>query len=79
VGVGHEHAHKLALVVVFDEPDAARARDDAQLVESTVIVLPSYAPDPTIHYRLEQSHALEIGQIDAAPMLAFARRPKRSP
>jgi hypothetical protein len=61
VGVGHEHADKLALVVVFDEPDASRARDDAQLVEPTVIVVPGYGPDATIHDRLEQSHTLEIG------------------
>jgi hypothetical protein len=32
MGIGHEHADELALVVAFHEPDACRARNDAQLV-----------------------------------------------
>jgi hypothetical protein len=53
--------------------DAACARDDAQLVEPTVVVLPRYGRDAPSHDGLEQSHTLEVSQIDAAPMLAFAR------
>jgi hypothetical protein len=72
VGVDHEHADKLSLVIVFDEPDACRARNDAQPVTATVVVLPGYGSDPTTDNGLEQSHTLEISQVDAAPMLAFA-------
>jgi hypothetical protein len=80
-GVGHKQAGKLALVVALDELDASCAQDDAQLVEPTVVVLPRYGPDATIHDGPEQSHTLEVSQIDAAPMLAFAGRAevRRSP
>src|SRR5262249_40284660 len=44
-GVGHKQAGELALVVALDELDAACARDDAQLVQATVVVLPRYGPD----------------------------------
>src|SRR5262249_44304288 len=39
VGVGHEQASELAVVVAFDEPDAARAGNDAQRVKPTVVAL----------------------------------------
>jgi hypothetical protein len=32
-----------------------------------------YGPDAATHDWFEQSHALEIGQINAAPMLDLAR------
>jgi hypothetical protein len=73
VGIGDEQASELALVIALDELDASCARDDAQLVEPAVVPLPRYGPDAATHDRLEQSHAPEVGQIDAAPMLAFAR------
>src|SRR5215831_9019881 len=73
VGVGHEQASELALIIALDELDASCTRDDAQLVEPTVVVLPRYGPNAVTHDRLEQSHTPEISQIDAAPMLAFAR------
>src|SRR5262249_18190814 len=81
VGVGHKQAGELALVVALDELDASCARDDAQLVDPTVVSLPRYGPDAVTHDRLEQSHTLEVSQIDAAPMLAFARSAevRRSP
>jgi len=79
VGVGHEQASELALVIALDEPDTSRARNDAQFVEPTLVVLPGYGPDPTIDNGLEQSHTLEIDQVDAAPMFAFARSAERSP
>jgi hypothetical protein len=69
VGVGHEQASELALVIPFDEPDASRTRNDAQYVKPTVVVLPGYSLDPTIHDRSEQSHTPEISQVDCAPML----------
>jgi hypothetical protein len=72
VGVAHEHANKLALVVVLDELNTSCARNDAQLVEPTLVVLPRYGADATTHTRFEQSHTLEIGQIDCAPMLNLA-------
>jgi len=78
MGIGHEHADELALVVVFDEPDAARAGNDAQRVKPTVVVLPGYGPDATIHDRPEQSHTLEIGQIDCAPILNLVCRAEDS-
>src|SRR5262245_29491138 len=78
VGVGHEHASELALLVPFDEPDAARAGNDAQRVKPTMVVLPCDGPDATTHDGLEQSLTLQIGEINAAPMLALARRVKRS-
>src|SRR5215470_11771247 len=49
VSVGHEQPGKLALFIAFDEPYACRAWNDAQLVEPTLIVLPRYGPDATIH------------------------------
>jgi hypothetical protein len=73
VGVGHEQASELAVVVPFDEPDAGRGGNDAQRVKPTVVVLPCDGPDAITYDRLEQSHTLEVSQIDAAPMLAFAR------
>src|SRR5262245_39706463 len=45
VGVGHKQAGELALVVALDELDASRIRDDAQLVEATVVVLPRHGPE----------------------------------
>src|SRR5262249_14168630 len=79
--VGHEKASELTPVIAFYEPDTSRARNDAQLVEPTMIVLPRYGPDTATHDRLEQSHTLEFSQIDAAPMLNLARcaELKRSP
>ena len=62
-----------ALVIALDELDASCTRDDAQLVEPAVVVHPCYGPDAVTHDGLEQSHPLEVSQIDAAPMLAFAR------
>src|SRR5262249_36472708 len=81
VGVGHEQAGELALLISLDELDASRPRDDAQLVEPAMVVLPCDGPDAVTHDRLEQSHASELSQIDAAPMLAFARSAevRRSP
>jgi hypothetical protein len=69
VGESHEQASKLALVIPFDEPNTCGARNDAQLVEPALVVLPGYGPDATIHDRFEQSHTPEISQIDCAPML----------
>src|SRR5690349_22037916 len=73
VGISYKQSSELALIIALDELDASCARDDAQLVEPTVVVLPRYGPDAVTHDRLEQSHTLEVSQIDAAPMLAFAR------
>src|SRR5262249_60689449 len=73
IGVRHKQASELALVITLDELNAFCVRNDAQLVEPTLVVLPGHGPDPTIHDRLEQPHTLEIRQIDAAPMLALAR------
>src|SRR5215470_6022874 len=72
VGVGYKQASELALVVAFDEPDTSCARNDAQLVEPAVVALPRYRLDAATHDRFEQSHALLIGEINAASMLAFA-------
>jgi hypothetical protein len=57
---------ELALIVVFHEPDASSARNDAQLVEPTVVLLPRYGPDPTIRNRPEQSHTPQLGHIALA-------------
>src|SRR5262245_40063585 len=49
VGVGHEHADKLALIIALDELDASCARNDTQSVEPTVVSLPRYGPDAATH------------------------------
>src|SRR5215467_3616654 len=41
LGVGHEQAGELALVIALDELDASCARDDAQFLELTVVAVPS--------------------------------------
>src|SRR5215475_5273982 len=43
----------------------------AQLVEPAVVALPRYCLDAAIHKRFEQSHALQIGEINAALMAAW--------
>src|SRR5262249_32226060 len=53
VGVAHEQASELALVIALDELDASCARNDAQLVEPTLVVLPHYGLDATTHDWLE--------------------------
>src|SRR5262245_60657666 len=68
VEVRHKQASELTLIIALDEPDTICVRNNTQLVGPTVVVLPRYGPDATIHNWPEQSHALEIGQIDAAPM-----------
>jgi len=52
-----------------------------KFVEPAVVALPRYDPNAGTHDRFEQPHMLEIGQIDAAPMLDLVRRAemKRSP
>jgi hypothetical protein len=46
-----------------------------------VVVPPCYGLDAATHDGIEQSHALQIGKINAAPMIALARRAdvERSP
>src|SRR5262249_5040576 len=73
VGVAHKQTSELAFVVALDELNAFCARNDTQSVEPTVISLPRYGPDAATHDRFEQSHALEIGQVDRAPILNLAR------
>src|SRR5262245_57011743 len=79
VEVRHKQASELALIIAFDETDTSCARNNTQLVEPTVVALPRYGPDAATSDGLEKSHALEIGQIDCAPMLAFTRAVMRSP
>jgi hypothetical protein len=81
VGVGHEEASELALVIALDELDPFCARNNAQPVEPTLVVLLDHGPDPTTHDRFEQSHMLEISQVDCAPMLNLICRTEmmRSP
>ena len=59
-------------------PSSSRFMKDAaegttpKRIKPTITALPRYGPDAASQDRLEQSHTLEIRQIDAAPM--FARR-----
>ena len=43
-GVGHKQAGEFALIIALEELDASCARDDAQLVEPTAVVLVQPAP-----------------------------------
>src|SRR5262245_48832508 len=58
VGVGHKQSGELTLVVA-----APCARDNAQLVEPTVVVPPRYGLDAATHDGIEQPHALQIVSI----------------
>jgi hypothetical protein len=71
VDVCDEQSPELALLIAPNEKHAALARDHAKSVDPTTIT-PNDGPNVASHDRLKQPHPPEVGQIDAAPMLAFA-------
>ena len=69
--VGDEQTPKLAVIIALDEAYAFRPWDYSELVEPS-IDMPHDGANVAPRYRLEQAHALEVGQVDAAPMLTLA-------
>jgi hypothetical protein len=69
--VGDEQTPKLAVSIALDEAYAFRPWDYSKLVDPSVDI-PYDGANVAPRYRLEQTHALQFGQIDAAPMLNLA-------
>jgi hypothetical protein len=70
-GVGDKHAPKLAVIVASNEANALGLRDHPQPVDPT-IDKPHDGANVPPNDGLEQTDTLQLGQVDAAPMLAFA-------
>jgi hypothetical protein len=69
--VRNKEPQKVTFVIAPYKAYALCLRDHPELIGASIDI-PHDGPDVATYYRLQQSPAPEVGQIDAAPMLALA-------
>jgi hypothetical protein len=62
---------KLSGIITLQKAYALTRRDDPEFREFAIVDLPYEGANPAAHDGFEQSHAFQISQVDAAPLLTL--------